>query len=172
MTNRTSILGGTNWADGEVLYAADLNDTVSGLVPKHYSFIGSFAGSGGFLGGSSVIPANAIGSIISLDIRTKVNFSANISGGGALNQYGYSRYFMLLINGSNFGYHSYGYSKYTLPSTNDSESISFNVFVGSISNTGSLNIQISGLAFGPVSAAGSYVYNYECQIFGNKFLQL
>ena len=32
MTVRTISLGGTDWADGEVLYAADLNDTVSGAV--------------------------------------------------------------------------------------------------------------------------------------------
>jgi len=31
MTNRLTILGGTDWANGEVLYAADLNDTISNM---------------------------------------------------------------------------------------------------------------------------------------------
>jgi hypothetical protein len=44
-------------------------------------------------------------------------------------------------------------------------------FVGSISNTGSLNIQLSGTATFPyqTNAANSV---YSCNIFGNKYLQL
>ena len=47
MSTRGENVGGTDWADGEVLYAADLNDTVNNLawLEKVFGF-DAFPGSG------------------------------------------------------------------------------------------------------------------------------
>jgi hypothetical protein len=37
MTVRTAVLGGTDWTDGEVLYAADQNDTITACQNKDYN---------------------------------------------------------------------------------------------------------------------------------------
>jgi hypothetical protein len=172
MTNRTIILGGSDWADGQVLYAADLNDTVSGLVPVHYSITGSTNSPAGILG-SVVIPANAIGSIVGLRIFSQYNYNyiGSNAGGGLANRVETVDY-KLISNGVVIGsiYSNNSPYKDTNGVTN-----TFNFFnhvnVGSISNTGSLNIQISGtLSFS--NSSGNSVLFFKTDIYGTKYLQL
>jgi hypothetical protein len=173
MTLRTSILGATDWSDGQVLYAADLNDTVSGLVPKFYSNIGSYISTdGGFKSNSLIIPANAIGSIVSLDIRTRIKLLSVTSGAGARQDFYVNRNLGLYMNGSNIGsLNVNSLTTYILPQTNMYDNLLLNVFIGSISNTGSLNILISGTVAQTVGT-GSHTFNYEMLVFGNKYIQL
>lgn len=65
MTIRTVLLGGTDWVDGQVLYAADLNDTFNAvphtinLPAHHYTSI---------ITGAWAIPVWAVGYIMGVEL--------------------------------------------------------------------------------------------------------
>lgn len=97
MTIRTSDLGGTDWADGTILYAADQNDTFGGVTfhRKRYTPVGSIITDQSAITeiGSVVIPNAANSILMGLDFRGYAKISAD-----AISQY------LLAISGASTGH--------------------------------------------------------------------